>query len=282
MSFFDAGLYISLIFCLAGLAWRVARWFRHKPAARLRPQSRVQPALIKKFTAALIKDVVLLARTARRSPYRWAAHSLIFAGFMYLLLFHAMSGLVASSLVDNYWPTLDPWQFLRNLAGLMVLTGIVMAVLRRLSNPRLRRLSGLQDWLLLILLAGIMLSGFILEASKMASPAVFDRMAQEYLGSDDPGEVKALKAHWAKEYGVAFDHPLPGDAKTLQWGADISADSCAECHSPAKTAFVSFAMAKGMGSAAHALNRMDAEQDILLSARGTCAFWGWPACLWQS
>ena len=64
-----------------------------------------------------ILDVLLLRRTARMSPYRWLAHGLILAGFSYLLLFHALSGLVSANLVDEYWPTLEPWQFLRNLAG---------------------------------------------------------------------------------------------------------------------------------------------------------------------
>ena len=255
MSFLQAGVYVSLVICLAGLLWRV----RGRLSGDFSRRGAGQKIRAKSALAGFIRDVVLLGRTAKKSPYRWLAHGLILAGFLYLLLFHALGWLFASWLTGHYQPTLEPWQSLRNLAGCMVAAGLAMATLRRLKNRRLRALSRARDWLFLALLAGIIGSGFLLEAGKMISPPVFDRMSSKYLGTGDAGDLKALKAHWAQEYGVAFEKGLPGDSVTLAKGAGLSAQSCVHCHSRMETAFVSHGLAGVIKPIAGLLNRLRAD-----------------------
>ena len=280
MTFLETGLILSLAVCLAGLAWRVRGWFRSWPDRTAPGRSQASPTSATGALKALLLDVVLLGRTARQSPYRWVAHGLILLGFTYLLLFHALAGIVSENLFHNYLPTLDPWRSLRNLAGLMVLAGLLMAFLRRLSKPRLRRLSHLGDWALLLLLGAIILSGFFLEAGKIISPAVFERMVQEYWGSDDPAEIAALQVHWAREQGTVFGHNLADDAATLSLGAELSADNCLDCHGDLKTAFVSLRLARFMARAAPLLERLGAQKFLYYFHLSLC-FLGLAALPWS-
>ena len=68
---------------------------------------------------------------------------------------------------------------LRNLAGVMVMAGVGIAVYRRKTNFRLRQISKRHDYLAIVLLAVIMLSGFGLEAAKIISSGVFYDMVDE-------------------------------------------------------------------------------------------------------
>ena len=260
MSFFDVMLYASLAVCLVGLVWRAAGWFKAKPRHTARPEGRRRPAPPWGLAKTFILDVLLLRRTARKSLYRWLVHGLILAGFAYLLLFHALSGLISANLVEEYWPTLEPWQFLRNLAGFMVLGGLALALARRLRSPMLKKLSRKQDWLLLALVGSIMISGFLLEAQKIVSPSVFNRMAAEYLGSDDPAEIKALKAYWARDFGGVFPGDLPDAAEDLEMGRSLAEDSCLGCHARLESAFVSLSLSRLLAPLAPLLDRWAADR----------------------
>jgi hypothetical protein len=156
--------------------------------------------------------------------------------------FHALEDLVSRPLFPGYEPTLDPWQFLRDLFGVLVIVGLGVALSRRLfvrdmrrtpasrtSSPWAHRPDG-----------G---SGFLLEASKMVSPAVFDRMAADYLPAPDEADLAALRDFWTTDRGMVFPETAPGTARPsaglLEKGRDLSEASCAPCHSPPRSAFVS-------------------------------------------
>lgn len=241
MTFLEIGLYVSAAICLAGFAWRLGKRGRSMPPkAASAAATGDRTGLIQ----TAIKDVLLLGRTWGRSRCRWLSHGLILLGFGYLLLFHALAAIIPAKLFPGYAATLDPWQWLRNLAGFMVLVGLALALIRRLKTARLRRLTRFQDWALLLLVGAIVASGFCLEAGKIISPAVFQRMTEDYLDADDPEDVAALKYYWARENGVIFSLQPSGDADSLERGAELNEYSCAGCHSPTKSALVSRALAR--------------------------------------
>jgi len=232
MEFYDIGLTLAFIVFGAGVIRRASHWFCLRSSGSF------------SFTfagaaRALIADVLLLFRTLRTSPLRWAAHCLVFFGFMGLLLFHAMDDTVTAAFFPNYEPTLDPWQFLRNLFGAITLVGLVLMVLRRVMQEKLRTLTRFQDWAALLVVGCIILSGFLLEASKIISPVVFDDMVYEYFVAEEGRDLTALKAYWTKEYGAVFPETLPMDADTLEHGRELDEESCADCHSNTASAFVS-------------------------------------------
>ena len=280
MSFVQAGTYAGLVLCLAGLLWRMRRWSRPKSALHVSGAQGGRKQNPGRLLLVFLRDVLLLARTGNKSPYRWLAHGLILAGFAYLLVFHALGGFFIAPLVDNFQPTGDPWRFLRNLAGAMVLLGLVMALLRRLKDRRLRGLSRFQDWFLLLLLTGIMLSGFMLEAGKIISPAVFERMTKEYMVSGETRDLAALKAYWAREQGAVFAKPPASVPQALRAGAEIAARNCLHCHGKTGNAFVSRQIARGLAGLAGWLDQSGTRRalyylHVILCLLGlACLPWG--------
>ena len=140
----------------AGPAWRASAWFRIRigPDARaVTPLGRVAAALrgdgrrrsfsrrVPDVLGAFFLDVLLLRRLFATAKLRWLAHLLIVVGFTLLLLMHALAPLVTARLFPGYQPTLDPYLFLRNLFGAMVLVGVALlsvgrAASRTSSSPR--------------------------------------------------------------------------------------------------------------------------------------------------
>lgn len=257
MTFFDIGLTLASVLCLVGIARRVAVWRRSPRGAKRASQSPVRHLL--SVIMAFFLDILLLSRTGRTSVQRWIAHSLVFVGFMGLLLFHALDDYVTVFFFPAYESTLDPWQFIRNLLGLMVLAGLSLMIIRRFVDKRLKSLTRFQDWAAILVVGMIILSGFFLESSKIISPAVFDRMVRLYYFPEQSSDLTALKAFWAREYGVVFSAPLPLDDETVDLGASLNEESCAYCHADTASAFVSKTMATIAAPIAPAMNRSGAD-----------------------
>ncbi|MCP4134908.1 MAG: 4Fe-4S dicluster domain-containing protein [bacterium] len=259
-SLFRIMLYISLIICLIGLLYRIGRWFIIKTGsedAEYSPGKRFFSALkgsivlifspkILLFFKALIFDVIFQTRILKHNFLRWITHVFIFVGFMLLLLMHALDGIITVKLFADYSSTLNPFMFLRNLFGLMVIVGVALAIFRRARAQKGFLRNTLNDKFIMFIVAVIMLSGFLLEASKITSAPVFDRMIQDYSILKEPEEIKPLKVHWAKEFDVVFSDITKQDLanKTLLDEGKVShEDNCAVCHTRPGAAFISHPVA---------------------------------------
>ncbi len=250
---------LSAVVCLAGLIIRLSIWFSqgmHAPTVPTVPRTvRITEAfkgvLGTLFSAkiflvikSLIVDLLFQKRIFDKSALRWIAHSLIFTGFMLLLLMHAMHGIVTEPLFKNYQSTLNPFLFLRNLFGFMALAGVAIAVFRRISLKNQRMKTYASDWTALVFLLVIILSGMLLEGSKMASRSEFQRMLDDVSLSDEE-EVKALETFWVLENGLASPHvKLPPAPELIAQGREVHENYCADCHASNKAAFGSFSIAK--------------------------------------
>ncbi|MCX7141594.1 MAG: 4Fe-4S dicluster domain-containing protein [Proteobacteria bacterium] len=267
---FQTALYASLALCGLGLLWRCSAWFRIRigPDARGIPPSRRVAAAFRGAASALFStrlfgmvgafflDVLLQRRLFANAKLRWLAHLMILAGFTLLLLTHALAAIVAATLLPGYQPTLDPYLFLRNFAGAMVLAGTALLFFgrlrRRSGDARMRRPVAAA---FVALLALVIVSGYLLEAHKMASPRAFDRMAQQYTGAADAGELGPLRALWAREFGVAFiDLKETVDPDSAEKGRALHLDACASCHTRPNSAFVSFPLSRALAPAAARLD----------------------------
>jgi heterodisulfide reductase subunit C len=258
MSLFAGSLWFCGVVCLAGTAWRLSRWLSPdrslavpglppSPILSLRLRSLSRRDTIRAFPRlllTLVRDILLQGHLVRKgSLWRWIMHFCLFAGFSGLLFFHALEDLVSRPLFPGYEPTLDPWQFLRDLFGVLVIVGLGVALSRRLFVRDMRRTTRFEDLFTLGLIGLMVGSGFLLEASKMVSPAVFDRMAADYLPAPDEADLAALRDFWTTDRGMVFPETAPGTARPsaglLEKGRDLSEASCAPCHSPPRSAFVS-------------------------------------------
>lgn len=270
---FDATLYLALLICFAGVLWRLKRWLTinvgpeapgtvgQRATAALRGVavavfSRRLPVIL----TALLRDVVLQVDLFKKHRLRWLMHMLIFWGFGLLLVFHAFEDSVTQHLFSDYASTLNPFFFLRNFFGVIVLVGISIALVRRLKIPAQKKITGRNDLLPLLLLMMIIISGFLLEATQIVSQPIFAEMVDDYLYSDDPEEVEPLKAVWARDYHVVFDPAPEITPERLEVGRELNEDNCAVCHSRPTAAFASLPVAILIKPAAATLNRIRADE----------------------
>jgi len=245
---------IALAVFILGVLYRFGRWFSVKigPDAGHYPfWARVFRAVkslfwvcftpnILRLTRAFFYRVLFQGHILKEDPWRWLMHFAIFAGILLLVLFHALDDQITARLFADYYPTVNPYLFLRNLLGAMVLAGIAIAGCRRLFSKKIKKTSTPHDLLALVLLSTIVFTGFILEGSQIDSEPVFDEMVEDYGDPDDTEAVAALRSYWAANYGVVFANaPDSGDPDLLEAGEEVHQESCVECHARPGWAFVS-------------------------------------------
>jgi len=262
----------ALIIFLLGLIYKVSNWFVKKIAAPGKAITTFQrmrsaaggilsvvfgPKLLIVLKVILV-DVLLQGRVFNEDVTRWLAHMFIFYGFMLLLVMHALDSVVTEALFSDYYATVKPFFFLRDLFGAMVIVGVVMAVLRRyfLKTPRLR--NSPRDHYAIIILAVVMFSGIGLEGLKITSHSEFIRMVEDYAGLDDEEEIQALEAVWVENYGLVSPNIQgPFDDDLLSAGRELHEGNCLDCHASAKWAFTGFTMAKIIKPVAVRLDQAD-------------------------
>jgi len=266
-------LYLSLAISVLGLIYKISTWFSRKigiGAKDFTTSERVSAA-VKGITGVIfsakiltlikvfILDVVLQARIFKEDFTRWLMHMLIFGGFMLLLLMHALEKHISEAIFAEYYSTLNPFFFFRDVFGLMVLIGVGIAICRRfvLKVPRLRT-KGV-DHYAIIILAVIMLSGLFLEATKITSFKVYQEMVEEYADMEDEEQVTALESYWVQYYGVVSPNvKAPFDEEVLETGAELDDESCISCHSRSQWAFAGYALSKLIKPIALALDNAGA------------------------
>ena len=258
--FFTAGLYISLLIFILGVIYKVSRWFRLGVTSRdknLKAGTRIKGVLsslagavaglnLLRMLRVLFLDVLLLRRSFREDLYRWLMHMLIFWGFILLLFMHAFESFISEPYLPDYMSTLNPYLFLRDLFGLMVIAGILMAVYRRLKMPRPRLKSRSMDFVAIGIVVIIIFSGILLKGSKIASESEFMRMVQDYSHIYYyEEEVEALKSYWVQNYGlISPDIKPPFQEEMLAEGEELNDMFCVPCHSQSQWAAVSYGSSK--------------------------------------
>lgn len=275
---FSISLYLSLAVFLVGTIYKISTWFTRKVGIlgyKFTPAQRFSAALKGIFGVifsaklfVLIRsfflDVVLQLHIAKEDRLRWIMHLLIYGGFMLLLLMHALEKQITARLFNDYYSTVNPFFFLRDFFGLLVVIGIGIAIFRRTILKVPRMMTNAMDRYALVILALIMISGVLLEGTKMSSYSEFQRMVQDYAGMDDPDEIKALESYWVAEYGtVSPNIKTPVEPEILDQGLELHQSNCADCHSPNKSAFAGYAAAKSFGPTALTIDR----------ANGTTILW---------
>ena len=256
---FDYLFYISLTVFLLGLIYKISTWFTKNIGILGKTTTTSQRVLsaargfiqvifsfkILRLLEAFVLDVLLQRRVFKENFVRWLAHMLIFYGFMLLLLMHALQSVVSEAIFSEYYSTINPFFFLRDFFGAMVLVGVILAAVRRyFAKPRRLRTGGMDHYAIMIV-AVVMLSGIALEGLKITSHSEFMRMVEDYAGLDDEDEIEALETLWVKEYGtVSPNIEAPFDEELLEAGREVHESSCMDCHAPARWAFNGFAAAK--------------------------------------
>ena len=272
---FNVLLYISLGIFILGLIYKVYTWFSRKigiSAKDYTPSQRFSAAVkglvgvvfsskILLLIKAFILDVLLQRKILKENFLRWMMHMLLYGGFMLLLLMHALENFISKKLFSGYYSTVNPFMFLRDLFGFMVVVGIGIAIFRRFITkvPRLKS-SGMDIYAIVIVVV-IIFSGILLEGVKITSPTIFQYMVEDYAGlypEDDAEEIEPLESYWVENFGVVSPNVEPPfDEDVLEEGVYTHESYCAECHSRPEWAFTGYAVAKTIKPFALALDNVN-------------------------
>ncbi|MCJ7833728.1 MAG: 4Fe-4S dicluster domain-containing protein [Deltaproteobacteria bacterium] len=273
---FKISFYVALILFGIGMCYKVQMWFRRRagdPLGKISAPKRFVEAVKGVFSTffsrklfRLVKvwvlEVFFQKQIGREGFVRWFMHFCIAYGFIFLLLMHALDRYVSQKLFAEYASTLNPFLFLRNLFGAMMLVGLGIAVYRRITNRMMRLTTRGVDIYALVVLALIAFSGFFLEATKIVSHERYEEMVSEYSSISDEQEAKALKAYWAKEFAVVFPKTKAMDSGLLAKGKEVHILNCASCHSRPKSAFVSYGLAKAISPTALVLSQKSIRESL--------------------
>ncbi|VVS94417.1 4Fe-4S dicluster domain-containing protein [Desulfoluna spongiiphila] len=277
-------LYLSLALFTLGCMHRVSAWFTRDvwylsrsgsggvgPLARLKVFAKGAMGLgrgrvLVQVAWQCLAHGVMQVQVLKSNRFRWFMHMLIFAGFMGLTLMHAFEETISERFFPDYYATLNPYFFLRDAFGLLVLAGLAMAVARRVMMRRKGLFSNGMDYGAIGILAVIVLSGMFLEAVKISSHTVFENMVDEFGMIEDEKDVAALEAYWGHEFGVA----IPGagkalDPSLLEQGQAIHEESCMSCHADSRWAVAGYPLATGLGT----------ETALRLDRAGAVTFFWW-------
>jgi heterodisulfide reductase subunit C len=266
-------LYISLAIFVLGSIYKFSTWFSRSigvGAREFTTSERLFTALkgiagvifsakILTLIKVFFLDVVFQHRILKEDFTRWLMHMLIYTGFMLLLLMHALEPHISEVIFSDYYSTINPFFFLRDFFGLMVIIGVGIAIYRRfiLKVPRLRT-SGM-DHYAIIILAVIMISGVVLEGVKISSYTEYQTMVDDYAELEEEEEIEALESYWVQNYGTVSPNVKgPFDAEVLELGQELHEASCLDCHSPPQWAFVGYGFAKVTSPIALALDSVGA------------------------
>jgi len=257
--------YIALGICLAGLLWRISRWFlididpasddpstgrRLAAAGRALLDALFSPRLFN-LIRVFLWEVVLQGHLFRQDRLRWIMHVALCYGFLLLVLMHALDDWTAPVLFADYAPTRNPFRWLRNLLAALVLAGVIGTVIRHRTRNTIGHIRSHADRLVLLLLAIIIVSGLLLESSQILSPSIFAEMVEAYIGNDDPEEVAALGQYWVAEMGAALPPPRSGAIVYDPVAGQMAHEGyCASCHSRPQAAFLSYPVSRLLKPAA--------------------------------
>jgi heterodisulfide reductase subunit C/nitrate reductase gamma subunit len=282
--FFKISLYVTLILFGIGTGYKILRWFLRRtgdPSERISAGKRffeaVKGILLAIFSLKLFRlikiwflEVFLQKQIGREGFVRWFMHFCIAYGFFFLFLMHALDRFVSQKLFPGYYSPelsalnpINPFLFLRNLFGALMLVGLAIAAYRRIFNRVMRLTTRLVDVFALVVLALIALSGFSLEATKIVSHERYEEMVTGFSSVSDEQEAAALRAYWAKEYAVVFPKPPMTDAASLTKGQEVHVNNCASCHSRPTAAFVSYGLAKALTPSALTLSQKNIREGLL-------------------
>jgi len=256
---FSVTLYIALTFFGVGLIYKIYTWLTYSIGTEAKTISTSErflaavkgiiftifsPKILTLFKVLSV-DVIFQYRLLREDFLRWLMHMSIFAGFMLLLLMHALDKFITAPLFPDYAATLNPFLFLRNLFFLLVIFGLVIAIYRRFILKVSHLKTDTMDYYAIIILAIIMVSGVFLEGTKIVSYSRYQRMVEEYADTDEEEELRSLESFWVEAFGVVSPS-LKGPFKQdiLEQGKELHEMSCEGCHSTPQWAFMSYGMAR--------------------------------------
>ncbi|MBM2825386.1 MAG: Fe-S oxidoreductase [Dehalococcoidales bacterium] len=161
-------IYILGVMAFAILVYSIYRRYKLWRVGKLDDRSRNMGKRVAVFIRTVITDV-LIHRRFLREPYPGLMHLLIFWGAMILLLSDALDAVTHFAGRQLAGSTYLWLSLLTDIAGIMILTGIIMAGYRRYIQKPERLNTVLDDGVVIVLAVLIVVTGFIVEGLRQAA-----------------------------------------------------------------------------------------------------------------
>jgi len=270
---FNVLFYTSLILLAVGMGVKIVQWLSYEIGLQAQNTNVSQRFLssvkgifsvifspkILLVLQTIILDVFLQYKILKQDVLRWVMHMMIFWGFILLFFMHALESVVSDPLLPSYLSTINPYMFLRDLFGFIVLIGLAIAVLRRIFLKNSKFITRKTDIYAISIVALIILSGVFLEASKIISYTDFKNMEEEYSALEYKEDILALEAYWVKNYNLVSPNiQEPVSSQILEAGEELHNESCLDCHTPPQSAFTGYAVSQILKPVGGFLDRMGA------------------------
>jgi len=267
--FHKIALFTALAIFAIGMALKVSVWFRYSVGLqgdRYSASQRIAAAITGIIGVVFSRKVltlfkvffveVIFQRTVYREDFlRWLMHMSIYSGFTMLFFLHALDTYLVAPFFNGYASTINPFLFLREVGGALIVVGIGLAVYRRFIRKVRRPITSLMDINAMIMVALIIFSGFLLEAAKITSHTSFKEMAEEYTVQATEEDISALEAYWAENLGVvASGVKGPFDPAVMANGKALHEANCRQCHANPKWGFGGYAVSVALRPVASAMD----------------------------
>ena len=160
MSFLFAILfYLAAAILFAGLAYKIRQYWR--TPAPLKIPTTPAPVTRRGVVWRMAREVFLFESLFRATKWTWGFGWMFHAGLALAFVRHLRYVVGADSFL---WPLIDnrPVQFAGQYAAFLILVGLIGLLARRVFVDRVRYISAPSDYLMLILLLVITLSGAVM------------------------------------------------------------------------------------------------------------------------
>lgn len=135
----------------------------------------------------IVLDILLQRRLIRRSPFRWVMHMLIFVGWGGMLLLSlifaafevgAKIGIGQEAALEGIR---DSFATPNEVLGYLLLIGLIIAIIRRISLSEVSKRTQAFDWVLVLGILFITVTGFIAEGYRPDAQSLWSFMGTDRL-----------------------------------------------------------------------------------------------------
>lgn len=166
---------IAVLLFIVGMIWNMKKWGGGSATRFLKvffasTFDKHAPSVI----VTLVLDILLQRRTLRMKPTRWLWHMAIFWGWIMLFIFSLVLAAYevaekAGSPIGNPAAIREALAFPNEVFGYLLFAGLIVALARRVIFKDVSQRSFQYDWVLLLGLLLITITGFISEGIRVGS-----------------------------------------------------------------------------------------------------------------
>lgn len=182
---FSILFYLALFVLVTGLAYKIRQYW--KTPAPLKIPTMPAPVTRSGVALRLFREVVFFESLFRSSKWTWLFGVMFHFGLLLAFLRHLRYVISPDFIL---WPLIDNWlvQFVGQYSSFMMLAGLLGLLGRRIFVDRVRYISAPSDYLMLIMIIVITLSGIVMSFITPIDVVALKAFMLDLISSDSGNE----------------------------------------------------------------------------------------------